>query len=209
MLSPTWDTVRLTLHTLAATIWVGGQFTLAGLVPDVEGTLTIDGRGDVSIQGVVSGSGGLTKSGSGTLSVSGSNTYSGGSSISAGTLKVGVAAVGSVGAVTSSALGTANVNVVSGATLDLYGFTLPNALSIAGTGVSSNGALSNTAATPISVTGAITLTGASTFSSTPGITARSAKRMPTISLTASASLGSLMTGSHNSCKAIKERRQPS
>ena len=33
MLSPTWDTVRLTLHVLAAAVWVGGQFTLAGLVP--------------------------------------------------------------------------------------------------------------------------------------------------------------------------------
>lgn len=33
MLSPTWDTLRLSLHVLAATIWVGGQFTLAGLVP--------------------------------------------------------------------------------------------------------------------------------------------------------------------------------
>jgi len=33
MLSPTADTIRLTLHVLAATIWVGGQFTLAGLVP--------------------------------------------------------------------------------------------------------------------------------------------------------------------------------
>jgi putative copper export protein len=33
MLSPTAATVRLTLHVLAATIWVGGQFTLAGLLP--------------------------------------------------------------------------------------------------------------------------------------------------------------------------------
>ncbi len=33
MLSPTAATVRLTLHVLAATIWVGGQFTLAGLMP--------------------------------------------------------------------------------------------------------------------------------------------------------------------------------
>jgi len=33
MLHPTLDTVRLFLHVLAATIWVGGQFTLAGLVP--------------------------------------------------------------------------------------------------------------------------------------------------------------------------------
>ena len=28
-----WDTVRLFLHVTAATIWVGGQLTLAGLVP--------------------------------------------------------------------------------------------------------------------------------------------------------------------------------
>jgi putative copper export protein len=33
MLSSGWDTVRLFLHVLAATIWVGGQLTLAALVP--------------------------------------------------------------------------------------------------------------------------------------------------------------------------------
>ncbi|HEV2888675.1 MAG TPA: hypothetical protein VGX49_17325 [Jatrophihabitans sp.] len=33
MLSPSWDTLRLFLHVLAATIWVGGQVTLAALVP--------------------------------------------------------------------------------------------------------------------------------------------------------------------------------
>ena len=33
MLSPTAATVRLTLHLLAAAVWVGGQITLAGLVP--------------------------------------------------------------------------------------------------------------------------------------------------------------------------------
>jgi putative copper export protein len=33
VLSPTAATVRLTLHVLAATVWVGGQFTLAGLLP--------------------------------------------------------------------------------------------------------------------------------------------------------------------------------
>jgi putative copper export protein len=33
LLPLTTDTVRLSLHVLAATIWVGGQFTLAGLVP--------------------------------------------------------------------------------------------------------------------------------------------------------------------------------
>lgn len=33
MLSPTLDTVRVFLHLLAASVWVGGQFVLAGMVP--------------------------------------------------------------------------------------------------------------------------------------------------------------------------------
>ena len=33
MLPVTWTTIRLFLHVLAATVWVGGQVTLAGLVP--------------------------------------------------------------------------------------------------------------------------------------------------------------------------------
>lgn len=33
MVGVEWETVRLFLHVLAATIWVGGQLTLAALVP--------------------------------------------------------------------------------------------------------------------------------------------------------------------------------
>ncbi len=33
MLGVSWDTIRLFLHVLAATIWVGGQLTVAALVP--------------------------------------------------------------------------------------------------------------------------------------------------------------------------------
>jgi putative copper export protein len=33
MLAVSWDTVRLFLHVLAATVWVGGQLVLAVLVP--------------------------------------------------------------------------------------------------------------------------------------------------------------------------------
>ncbi len=33
MLAVNWDTVRLFLHVLAATVWVGGQIVLAALVP--------------------------------------------------------------------------------------------------------------------------------------------------------------------------------
>jgi len=46
VLAVSWDTIRLFLHVLAATIWVGGQVTLAALVPvlrkfgtDVPGTV--------------------------------------------------------------------------------------------------------------------------------------------------------------------------
>ena len=33
MLAVSWDTIRLFLHVLAATIWVGGQLVMAALVP--------------------------------------------------------------------------------------------------------------------------------------------------------------------------------
>jgi putative copper export protein len=36
-LSSALDGVRLSVHVLAATIWVGGQFTMAGLVPTARG----------------------------------------------------------------------------------------------------------------------------------------------------------------------------
>lgn len=35
MLAPAWTIVRLSLHVLAAAVWVGGQLTLAGLVPAI------------------------------------------------------------------------------------------------------------------------------------------------------------------------------
>lgn len=37
MLPVSWQTVRLFLHVLAATVWVGGQLTLAALVPALRG----------------------------------------------------------------------------------------------------------------------------------------------------------------------------
>jgi len=37
MLDVTWDTVRLFLHVLGATIWIGGQITVAYLLPTVRG----------------------------------------------------------------------------------------------------------------------------------------------------------------------------
>ena len=37
MLASALDGIRLSIHVLAAAIWVGGQFTLAGLVPTLRG----------------------------------------------------------------------------------------------------------------------------------------------------------------------------
>jgi len=33
MIAPSWEATRLFLHVIAATVWVGGQLTLAALVP--------------------------------------------------------------------------------------------------------------------------------------------------------------------------------
>ena len=35
MISPTIDSLRIYLHILAVTVWVGGQFVLAGIVPSL------------------------------------------------------------------------------------------------------------------------------------------------------------------------------
>ncbi len=37
MLSVSWTTIRLFLHVIGATVWVGGQITLAKLVPAIRG----------------------------------------------------------------------------------------------------------------------------------------------------------------------------
>jgi putative copper export protein len=37
VLTPSLDTIRIFLHVLAAAVWVGGQVTMAGLVPALRG----------------------------------------------------------------------------------------------------------------------------------------------------------------------------
>jgi autotransporter-associated beta strand protein len=166
------DAITLNGGTLQIT--AGTPLTLhanRGITLDTNGgTFSVDASKSLNYAGIIAGTGGLTKSGSGTMTLSGASTYSGGATISAGTLKVGIASVGSVGAVTSGALGTGTTTVASGAALDLNGMTIPNAMSVAGTGISSGGSLFNTAATAASVTGPITLSANSTFISTPGLT---------------------------------------
>ena len=87
------------------------HFTASGAI-SIHGSqvLTIDGAGDTTFSGIVSGTGGsLNKIGSGTLTLSGANTYTGATSISAGTLTLSnVNALGGPGGA---------VNVLTGGTL--------------------------------------------------------------------------------------------
>jgi len=83
----------------------GGAITGTG----VNGILTSITAYDLqsgSSSAVLAGAAGATKTTAGTVALNRANTYSGGTTLSAGTLQLGVASVGSVGAITSSAIGT-------------------------------------------------------------------------------------------------------
>jgi len=116
--------------------------------------------GDITVSGLVSGAFTLTKYGSNVLTLSALNTYTGVTTVSEGTLKLGIAGNG-----TNSPVGThtntsgSGVVVSSGAVFDLNGYSLggAEALNISGTGISTNGALYNSAATAATWTGLVTL----------------------------------------------------
>jgi fibronectin-binding autotransporter adhesin len=133
-----------------------------GASGDLAGTGTITNTGTsvltitppvagATFPGTIAGSLALTKAGANSLTLSGTNTYTGLTTVSAGTLKLG----------SSSALGTtaAATSVTSGAVLDLNGITYSTAegLTLAGTGISSGGALINSNSTAASYAGNITL----------------------------------------------------
>jgi len=83
----------------------GGAITGTG----VNGILTSITAYDLqsgSSSAVLAGTAGATKTTAGTVALNRANTYSGGTTLSAGTLQLGVVSVGSVGAITSSAIGT-------------------------------------------------------------------------------------------------------
>jgi autotransporter-associated beta strand protein len=83
----------------------GGAITGTG----VNGILTSITAYDLqsgSSSAVLAGAAGANKTTAGTVALNKANTYSGDTTLSAGTLQLGVASVGSVGAITSSAIGT-------------------------------------------------------------------------------------------------------
>jgi len=93
----------------------GALLTLSSTVDNGGNLMTVQGAGDTTNSGVISGSGGLTKAGAGTLTLSAANTYGGNSTISAGTLKLGAAGVIPDGASKGnvSVTGTLNLNTFS------------------------------------------------------------------------------------------------
>ena len=128
----------------------GGTFALGGNADTVNGVkLTggaITGTGANGIltsvtaydlqsgssSAVLAGTAGATKTTAGTVALNRASTYSGGTTLSAGTLQLGVASVGSVGAITSSAIGTDSL-ALNGGTLSsdsTSGRTILNAITI-------------------------------------------------------------------------------
>jgi len=130
----------------------GGVLTLNGATP----TITVGNGLSTSITARISGASGLTKSGNGTLTLSGANDYTGVTAITAGTLRAG----------SGTALGglTGGTTVASGATLDVGGQNLTTeAITIAGSGVGSLGAIINTGAEQANALGRLALSANATI----------------------------------------------
>ena len=70
------------------TVAYGQTLSVNGNVGLATYNVTIQGEGNSSISGIISGSGGLAKTGSGTLTLSGANIYDGGTTISDGILQI-------------------------------------------------------------------------------------------------------------------------
>ncbi|MCE9615270.1 MAG: autotransporter-associated beta strand repeat-containing protein [Lentisphaerae bacterium] len=95
------------------------------------GALVINRTGTITYGGVMSGTGTLTKTGAGTLVLAGASTYFGNTTISAGTVRGGVANC------LPGAVSSGSVQIDPGATLDLGGFN-QSLGSLAGSGAVDN-----------------------------------------------------------------------
>ena len=133
-------------------------------------SFTVNGAGDASITGAVATTTGtLTKSGTSTLTLAGNSSFTGATTINAGVIKLG-----GTGSGANSPLGTTGAGTTVAATdaaLDLNGFNLVTAepLSLAGTGVSTTGALTNSSGAPTTFIGPVTLTAAASIGGTGDI----------------------------------------
>ena len=132
-------------------------FMTGSTVTNGANLLTLQGSGAGSLADVIgNGSGGVTKSGTGSWTLSGNNSYTGLTTISQGVLNIQHGnALGSISNGTS---------ITNGAALELQGgiTTAAEALTLNGTGISSNGALR-------SISGANTYGGVITLASNSSI----------------------------------------
>jgi autotransporter-associated beta strand protein len=150
------------------------------------------------VTNLISGTGALVKNAAGVLTLVGANTYSGGTTVSGGTLRAGIS---STGTVTNGPFGTGLVTVGSGFTLDMNSFTVANALSLSGVGISSNGALINSGAAA-STTGSVTITAATSIGGSGAITMSGAVSASTHVVTILNSVGVTAENTSNSIAKV-------
>jgi autotransporter-associated beta strand protein len=145
----------------------GGTLGTAGVTLAADALLRVDTSAPVTLPNTIEGDGALEKAGVGALTLAGASSYTGGTTVEAGTLVAGASSAGAAGQVTSGPFGTGMVDVVDGATLDVAGRTVANAVRATGTGVAgSGGAVVSGGADLGTLAGPLTLTGATTVRST-------------------------------------------
>ena len=137
----------------SGTLSLSGNSTYTGNTTIANGTLQLDSGGAINSSNGIINNGTLTYNNS---LVNTAALVSGTGNISVGT----ASSTGTTLKLTSTLGVTGTLNVFSGNVLDLNGYSSPNAISVAGTGISSGGALINSNATTAGAqTGTITLTG--------------------------------------------------
>lgn len=168
------------LRSTSGTNTFGGQITLTSnvrinttagvLILDTASGNAVTGNFDITFGGSFDtrvldplslGTAAIVKNGTGAVWLAANNSYSGNTTVNAGVLRL--LADNALGATSGS------TSVVSGASLEFQGgITVAEAISVAGAGVSSAGAIRNISGTNTISTG-VTLTGASLISSDAGV----------------------------------------
>jgi autotransporter-associated beta strand protein len=132
------------------------SLTAAGTISGSGFSLTLGGSGIGSLSSIIGTVGGaVTKINTGTWTLSGASTFTGAVTIGNGTVKLGA-----TGATTNTPLGViaGTTSVMSGAVLDLNGFTLTAAepLILNGRGIGNGGALVNNSGSGTTYSGGVT-----------------------------------------------------